>query len=105
MKCQGQGTDFNQNVLLPVIRNRERQGWQPGIRRLKGWWLIFTGTSATFFSEAPRKANHFFDQNGPGTCDVDMAMYDWDLTGRWMSPKQATQADMMGNEALKTNST
>lgn len=97
MKCQGM--DFNQNVLLPVIRERERQGWPAGIGRLRGWYLIFGGTSAMFYSEAKKKTDHFFDRNGAGTSDVDIAIvYDWELTADWMSPQLATQAGMMGNE-------
>lgn len=84
-----QGVDFNKQILLPVLRDKEYCFGG----RLRGWWLIFTGSSVTFMSEKVKKPGHFFDSLGPGTSDVDMVIcYDWDLAGRSIqAAKQATQ--------------
>ena len=100
MKCQGR--DFNITVLLPLINKNGGNGWPEGIVRLKGWYLIFGGTSAMFFSEADSKHDHFFDRNGAGSSDVDMAIvYDWEIAP-WMSPMRAAQLGMMNKEKPKS---
>ena len=71
------GTDFNENVLRPFLR-RILNHRQEDVKTLQGWWLIFTGSSVTFWSETLTKLGHTWDQKGPGQSNVDMALcFDW----------------------------
>jgi len=51
----------------------------PALRTLKGWWLLFTGSSVAYWTEAPRKAGNYFHSEGPATSDLGVVIcFDWE---------------------------
>eukprot|EP00435_Cladocopium_sp_Y103_P075635 s20_g61.t1 len=43
-------------------------------QQIKGWWLVFNGTSTSIKSDVPEKAGKMFDQTGVNSSDVDVAI-------------------------------
>ena len=75
---RNRGNDFNVEVLHPFL-HRIQNDWQEELKALKGWWLIFTGSSVTFWSENPQELGHTWDHKGPGHSNVDIGVcFDWD---------------------------